>query len=57
MRGKYENILHNVKPQCFNELAICNMLISLCRCILKLKRKARNKGRVEASIVEACLVE
>ena len=33
------------------------MLPSLFRCIAKLKKKVRNKARVEASIVEACLVE
>lgn len=39
-------------------LANYNMLTcSLCRCIQKLRKKVRNKARVEAGIVEACLVE
>ena len=38
-------------------LLICNMLLSLHRCIQKLKKKVRNKACVEAGIVEASLVE
>ena len=33
------------------------MLLSLHRCIQKLKKKVRNNARVEAGIVEASLVE
>ena len=33
------------------------MLLSLCRFIQKLKKKVRNKARVEAGIVDAFLVE
>ena len=34
-----------------------NTLILLYRCIQKLRKKVRNRARVEASIVEACLIE
>jgi hypothetical protein len=38
-------------------LAIHDKLISPCNCIQKLKKKVRNKARVEGYIVEASLVE
>ena len=57
MRGNYVNKLCKLLSKLKDlSLLIMGMLL-LHRCIQKLKKKIRNKARVEAAMVEAFLVE